>query len=150
MKMPTEFNKLSSYPYKNSEKINFGKISCPSETEIKEENENLKKITKQKYYCKEDLVSQNSSRRILDDSDREELSDLTESVEDLLPHSNEKNGNNLNRIVSYYEKVKLRKTSKRTGWQNTLTCGIMLIDKREYIVREAMRDLIWDEEKVQD
>jgi len=99
-----------------------------------------------KYSNKSKMVTPSSPVGTIPNPDREELSDLTESGDEHTQSLNDECESNINSIVSCYEKVKLRKTTKRTGWQGLLTCGIMFIDNKEYIFREATMDLTWDEE----
>jgi len=96
------------------------------------------------------MVTPSSPVGTMPNPDREELSDLTESGDEHAQNPNDECEFNINSIVSCYEKVKLRKTTKRTGWQGLLTCGIMFIDNKEYIFREATMDLTWDEEGAHD
>jgi len=94
--------------------------------------ENVCKYTKNIALAqKETFTQQSIDKKSLD---REELSDFSASDSEVSDVAD----THMNRIDCCYTQIKRRKTGQQTRWLNKVKNGIMLINGREYLFRDAL------------
>merc|ERR1712113_1106455 len=81
--------------------------------------------------------------------DHEELSELSSSENDVSKGALDKIKGYENRIDCYYTEVTFKNTNKEHGrrWQNLLNNGILMLNGKEYVFKEAKADLKFDRDQ---
>merc|ERR1712060_964034 len=116
-------------------------------------NKNLKseKIKKNKSLLSDSSIKKTLKLELQTDErlDYEELSELSSSENDGSKGTlNEINGYK-NRIDCCYTEIKFKNTNKEHGrrWQNLLNNGILMLNGKEYVFKEAKADLKFDRDQ---